>query len=219
MSFENLLEASKKYYPNIQIKFKNESKLMKLIGKILFFNKNFMSTYTTTIDSTIYFINKEELIEKPIPSMIVFLHELTHIYDSKKDGKLLFKFLYLFPQILILLFFPLLLISWKLSLLALIFALPFPAIFRKKYELKAYKVSLYCSKYICDKYNFDSDTYLINLKKDYIEKFTGSYYYFMWNFKNNIEMELTDAIDKINNNQKPFEDPIFNIIDDLLINC
>ena len=55
MSLENVIQAAKKYYPELKVEFKDESKFMKFLGVLLFFNKEFMSNYSTTIGNTVYF--------------------------------------------------------------------------------------------------------------------------------------------------------------------
>jgi len=74
---------------NYRIVKKSDSKLMKLIGFILRpFNKRFMTSYTTTIGSTIY---------SPTGTVDARLlaHELVHVRQWKKWG-LWFSFSYLF---------------------------------------------------------------------------------------------------------------------------
>jgi ABC-type multidrug transport system fused ATPase/permease subunit len=143
MSFQNTVQASQKYFPHLQIKYKDQSFLMKLIGKLLFFNKTFMTDYTTTLGDTIYFPNEAFVKVRSISSTVILLHEIVHIKDSHKLTKLLFSLLYACPQILLLFFIPMLFISWKFALLFLLFALPIPAFFRMYFEKRAYLSSLY----------------------------------------------------------------------------
>src|SRR4030043_385107 len=110
MSFQTLVQSAQTHFPNLKIKYKDESLLMKILGKLMFFNKGFMTSYTTTIGSTIYFPNSNFVKARPISSSVILLHELVHLYDNSKFTAPLFSFLYLFPQILVLLFFPLLFI-------------------------------------------------------------------------------------------------------------
>lgn len=67
---------------------KSQSKFMKLLSYLLFFNKDFMSGYITTVGRTIYaprgFIDK-----------ITLAHELVHVADYNKYG-ILFYLSYLF---------------------------------------------------------------------------------------------------------------------------
>jgi hypothetical protein len=144
---------------------------------------------------------------------IVLLHELVHIYDAKKLNKFLFGFLYLLPISLIILVLPLFLISWKLALpLILLSLLPLPAYFRMYFEKRAYISSLYVRKLISNNLNFDPE--LEKHKDFYLNQFKTSAYYFMWTF--NLNKEFDQAIIKINNNERPYQDPeLFNILEDL----
>src|SRR5690606_9146614 len=126
----------------LKIKFKNESFLMKIISLILFFNKDFSNLYITTIGNTCYFPNREFLEKHIKASLITICHEYVHANDNEKNK--LFPFLYLFPQILA----PFMLVfgfySWILALILFtIFLLPIPSYFRKIYELRGYKMSLF----------------------------------------------------------------------------
>ena len=212
--FNNLVEKSKEFFPGLEVKYKTESSFMKLIGKILFFNSTFMTSYTTTIGSTIYFPNREFVNNKEVSSSIIFLHELVHIHDAKKISKPLFTFLYLFPQILALLFFPMLFVSWKLALLFLICAAPLPAYFRMKFEKRAYLVSLYVTDKLSKKYNFTAN--LDVQKVHLLEQFSTSAYYYMWVFKN-LNKDFDDGISLIKLGKRPYEDPVFDMLDKLLV--
>lgn len=213
MSFQNLIQSAKIYFPDLQIKYKKDNFLMKILGKILFFNPEFMSSYTTTIGHNVYYPNKSFVKTRPVSASIILLHEISHMYDSKKIGKLLFILSYLFPQILSLLFIPLLFISWKIALPFLLLSAPLPAIFRMYYEKRAYISSLYVMYVLGKKMKFDPK--LEERKQNFIKQFIGSYYYFMWPFSN-INQEFDNAMAKIQSDQHPFKDNLFDILDQLL---
>lgn len=212
MLFNKLIDNSKKYFPNLKIKYKNESMFMKFLGFLLFFNKNFMTEYITTIGSTIYFPSRSKIDEKPTSAMIVLLHELIHIYDSNRF-KFMFGFLYLFPQILAPFSLLLLLVSWKLALpLFIILLLPLPAYFRMYFEKRAYLASLYIIKSLGAKLKFSS---LLKTQKEYfLRQFKESAYYYMWIF--DMTPQFDEAMAKIQSGKRPYEDPVFDIIDDLI---
>lgn len=213
MSFETTVEEARKYFPDLQVKYKDESLFIKFLGTLLFFNKDFMTSYTTTIGSTIYFPNRDFVKLRDNSSTVILLHELVHVKDSNKIGKLLFSSLYLSPQILALLCLPLLLVSWKISLLFLLFALPFPSYYRMHFEKRAYLSSLYVTKLLADKKGFEA-----NLDKHsafFINQFKGSYYYFMWPFSN-IDKEFADAVVLINDGKRPYDDVVFELLDALV---
>jgi hypothetical protein len=213
MSFQTAVQASQKYFPNLQIKYKDQSFLMKAIGKVLFFNKTFMTNYTTTLGDTIYFPNEAFVKVRGVSSTVILLHEIVHIKDSHKLSKLLFSFLYACPQILVLLMIPLLFISWKFALLALLFALPIPALFRMYFEKRAYISSLYALQQLSIKMNFNP--YLDKQKEYFLSQFKNSYYYYMWPF-DNIRKDFDDALVKIRAGQRPYNDSVFDILDDLI---
>ena len=215
MSFQSTVQCAQTHFPNLKIKFKNESLLMKIIGKLLFFNKGFMTDYTTTIGSTVYFPSQAFLASRGTSSIVILLHELVHINDANKLNPFIFSFLYLFPQLLVLTFFPLLFISFKLALLSLIFILPIPAYFRMYFEKRAYMTSLYSLYRLGKKMNFNP--LLETQKKYFIEQFKGLTYYFMWPFKS-IETKIDEALVKITNNERPFEDNVFDILDNIIDN-
>lgn len=210
MLMDNLLKDIKKDFPEINIKFKNKSLFMKIVDKILFFNKDFMSSFTTTIGSNIYFPSEEYVKNSPITAIVILLHEIVHIYDSNKTNKFLFGFLYLFPQILALLAIPLFFVSWKIAIFFLLFLLPFPAYFRMKAEKRAYASSLYVIHQLSLKKNFKIE--LNKQKENYISYFKKNDYYFMWLFSS-IDTNFDEYLIKIENGQKPFEDDFFVLLD------
>lgn len=214
MSLIDLVQASKTYFPNLKIDYKNNSLFMKLLNKILFFNKQFANQYTTTINSTIYFPSQLFIKMRPTSSAVVILHELVHLHDAKKFSQLLFSFLYLFPQSLLIFIIPLLLISWKIALLFLIFAFPIPSYFRMYFEKRAYITSLYVLNALGNKKNIKP--MLEVQKENFINQFNSSYYYYMFPFTNYIRKDFDAALIKIKAGQRPFEDPVFDMLDNLI---
>lgn len=215
MSFQTLVESAQSHFPKLKIKYKDESLLMKILGKIMFFNKNFMTSYTTTVGSTVYYPNSNFVKARPISASVILLHELVHIYDSNRLTFPLFTFLYASPQLLALLFFPLLFVSWKIALFALLFAAPLPSYFRMYFEKRAYLTSLYALNAVGKKLNFNPA--LDKQRDDFLTQFKTSSYYFMWPF-GNLNKQFNDALDKIHNNERPFEDSVFDVLDELIVN-
>lgn len=215
MSFQELSTAAQKYFPALQIKYKSQSWLMRLLGKILFFNPAFMTSYTTTIGHTIYYPDQKFIKTRSISSSIILLHELVHFYDQKRVGKLTFAFSYLFPQILVPVFGLLtLIITWKIMLPLMLFcALPIPAIFRMYWERRAYLSSLYVMQLLGKRLHFNP--HLKTQEKQFIECFHGSSYYFMWPF-HDINEEFDQVVDKTRIAQRPFNDPVFDMLEELV---
>jgi hypothetical protein len=211
--FDDVSTRAIQVYPNVQIKYKNESVLMKTLGVILFFNPQFMD-YITTIGTTIYYPTREFVRDAPISSTIDLLHELVHVRDAQNENKILFGLLYLLPQLLVLLGLPLLFIfGWKIALFSLIFLAPLPAYFRMKDEKKAYTISMY----VVNKLN--QHGYSINLdvqKQFFVSQFKGSSYYFMWPFKS-IDIYFDKVANQLKAGQRPeYEAALFNITDKIL---
>lgn len=214
MSFQSLIQSAQKHFPKLQIKYKDKSLLMKTIGKILFFNKSFMTGFSTTLGSTVYFPSENYIKLRSVSSSAVFLHELVHVKDAQKISGPIFGLLYLFPQILALFCLPLFLLSWKIALpLLVIFMLPIPAFFRMKFEKKAYEASLYALHHIGLKLSFDPK--LERQASRFEAHFKSSKYYFMWPFSN-IKKDFEAAIIVIRCGQRPYKDSIFDIIDELI---
>jgi hypothetical protein len=116
---------------------------------------------------------------------------------------------------LTLLVLPLLLISWKIALPFLIFAAPLPAYFRMRFEKKAYLTSLYAIKRLSNTLEF-----LPLLKTQeafFINQFTSSAYYWTWPFAGQLKKDFDAAVEKINAGQRPFDDDIFDVLDQLML--
>lgn len=214
MDIFEFINVCKTHFPTLKIKYKDESLLMKILSYLMFFNNKFMTEYITTIGSTVYFPSRSKISLKPTSSAIILLHELVHIYDANKISTILFSFLYLFPQILAPFSLLLFLINWKIAVPAFIlFCLPLPAYFRMYYEKRAYLTSLYAIKTLSVKLKFPS---LLQTQKEYfLRQFNTAAYYYMWIFKG-IRKDFDEAIEKINNGQRPFEGKILNILDELM---
>lgn len=214
MISDKVLKKAKEFFPDLEIRYKDESTLMKILGKVLFFNKSFMTNFTTTLGSKVYFPNKKFVDLRPLSSLVVLLHELVHVNDSKKWTQVLFSFLYMFPLALAVVFLPLLLVSWKIFLPLLVLSLlPLPAYFRMIFEKRAYLVSLYVLHQLSVKKEFNTN--LDTAAASYLENFKDSSYYFMWPFKS-LEKDFADAVVKVKAGQKPYEDPVFEMIDKVL---
>lgn len=175
MSFDELVAKAQTYFPNLQIKYKDQDPLMRILGKLMFFNPAFMTSFVTTIGETIYFPNKESTTR--LSAKEIFIHECTHIYDEKRVGSLVFKLSYLFPQILALpMLLLLFLLPWQIVLpLALLCLLPWPAPFRASFERRAYFVSMRAGYEL-----FGIDPGFSG--SHYAENFKNSSYYWMMPF-------------------------------------
>lgn len=192
--------------PKLRLAYKDESLLMKLIGKILFFNPKFMTGYITTLGNTIYFPSRANLELDDVSPMLVICHEFQHIQDSKRLTQPVYSFVYLFPQILALLALiaiPLaFLVAWQyalIPLLALLCLLPIPAYGRMKLEFRGYSMSLFAlSEYL--RGTGQESAYITGVLSERANmydkyQFKGAGYYFMWPF--GVRKELGKVIEQI----------------------
>lgn len=191
--FQNFESRMHTYY-NFVIKYKNESLFMKIIGLLLFFNKDFMTKYITTIGNTIYFPNEQFIKENELNSISILAHEIVHLQQSKKYGNFLYSLLYLFPQCLFILALLAPISNWFLLFLVCLFPLPAP--WRAKFEEEGYTMSLFVIdvelKAFRNKQEYIHNT-LIKTAEN-IDKifFRGSAYWFMWPFGSNLLEKVED---------------------------
>lgn len=161
---------------------------MLILSKVLFFNKKFMTHYTTTVGNKVYvpdlsFLNDED------NAFTVLAHEYVHMCDDRRYG-LLYKLIYLLPQAFALLS---LLAFWNINWLwCLLFLLPIPSIGRTWLEYRGYSMSIACYYFLYD------------VKPDvnwYLDYFTSSMYYWMCPFRSYIASKLNNSLNNIVNNR------------------
>lgn len=85
--------------PSFKVGFKDESRLMKLLGFLSApFNPEFMTRFTTTLGTSVYFPTRE-FYEKDVDhSFRTLTHEYVHLWDKRENKT--FDLTYVFPQIL-----------------------------------------------------------------------------------------------------------------------
>lgn len=207
---QDFITYAQRYCPKFNVKFKDKSLFMKLLSYLLFFNKEFMTNYITTIGYTVYVPNEADYIANPEKYNEILTHEFVHMMDYKK-WNILFSISYLLPQfftVFCLLSFLAIGHSlwWLLCLSFLIFAAPLPAYFRSYWELRGYTMSAAYNKLA---YNYAPTP------NDYLDRFTDSGYYFMWPFKKNMMNRLKSMFDKIDDGSI-FNDEPYKIVNDYL---
>ncbi|MCK9567833.1 DUF4157 domain-containing protein [Candidatus Pacearchaeota archaeon] len=196
-TFEN--EMHKHY--SFDIKYKNKSLFMKLLGFLLFFNKGFMTKYITTIGSTIYFTSEDFVNSQNQSAISVLAHELVHIQQAKRYGKVLFSILYLFPQCLAV--FALLAPISLWFLLFLLCLAPLPAPWRTKFEVGGYTMSLFVlnEQLIFFQNSPDKIYEILCEESDKINRiyFVGPSYWFMWPFGVSYQLQnnIVDILDGV----------------------
>jgi hypothetical protein len=213
LMLEELEEKIKTRVPGFEIRFKDKSKFMRFISKILFFNNKFMSRYITTIFDKVYWPNKKRFKQNPVGSFLTLAHEYVHIMDWKRHP-ILFVLGYLFPQVLSLpgivfvlfsfIIIPLMLFSivspyWLFSLLTLIFLAPIPSYFRTKYELKGYSMSIKAREWLFG----SADKRKIRRSAD---QFTGPAYYWMSRVDVYSDLKSINEVKLINGPNPAFKD-------------
>ena len=211
MAFPDLLLKAQTYFPNLQVKYKDQSSFMKLLGKLLFFNKSFMTDFVTTVGSTIYLPN--EAYTQTQAGTETFIHETVHLYDEKRLS-ILYQLSYVLPQLLFIPSIAIFFLSWKLAIpVMLFFLLPLPAPWRTYFEQRAYSVQLYVRKQIWN----DSLEDLNGSADAYNAFFIGSTYYFMWPFGKDSALRQVAGI--VSSGNDPLNDHDLMTMVDVLIDA
>lgn len=210
MSYNALVAKAQTYFPNLQIKYKDQSTLMKVIGKIMFFNPQFMTDYVTTLGNTVYLPNEQYIVNKPEASINVFIHECTHMYDEKRLG-FLYQLAYIFPQILSLVCFLLMfIVTWKIMLpFGLLMLAPLPAPWRAYFEKRAYFVQMYAGTQL-----WDADP--VAFGDTYAQWFRTGDYYWMWLFEQNSSFAQEAANIKAGKPACSSEPALYKQVNDLI---
>ena len=175
-AYEKFLLDVKNEFPDFVIKQKETSVLMKFIdaglriitlGKM----KTFMTGFVTTIGAKVY-VPQNWSNSTASSKLEVIRHELIHMRQARKYGRLWFSILYLF--------------------------LPFPLVFsyyRKKFEQEAYEESLRAL------YEYHGQkAFTDKLKSGIVAHFTTSQYFWMWPWRKSVEKWYDDFISKLTNN-------------------
>lgn len=155
--------------PNFDVVPKSESRLQRIVGKLMFFNRDYMTRFTTTLYPKVY-LGADSVGRDDRAFAALLAHEFVHLYDQKRS-LIGFPVSYLFPQVLAL---GAVGAFWHLWCLAFLLALlPLPAYWRMKAELRGYAMNcamqFWLSGYIDPDY-----------KKFVVSQFTGWNYYRMW---------------------------------------
>lgn len=182
---------------------KSDSLLMRFLGKLMFFNKKFMSRYYTTLGHTIY-VPDDFWEDDDAHTVSVLAHECMHIY-RKNNLPIVYEFIYTCPQILASLSLLALLAIWfsnwwLMALVSLVFAAPIPSPGRAYIEKEGYLMSLACAYWLWGDVHYSTYTWVI-------KQFTGANYYWMWPYKDDLDNWFRQEMSKIS--QGKFPDFIF----------
>jgi len=196
--------------PGFEMRWKDRgpgSGWQKFIGKVMFFNRGYLTGFVSTFGSRVYWTSRVDFEANPRWSFKVLAHEYVHLWDAKQT-KGWFSFSYIMPQLFVLLgllaVFAVWFSSWWLmALSALVCALPLPAYWRMKWEYRGYTMSMACNAW---KHGDVQDSTIDKL----VAHFTSGEYYFMWPFKRAMKRRLEAAVTQIHNGDvmtwgKPFQ--------------
>ena len=188
--FDALLADIQREMPDFEIRFKDESRLMRAIGFVLsLFNPKFMTHYTTTVGRKCYFPNRAFLATWPWRTVS---HESIHGRDDRDHWY--FKVTYL-PLLLA----PLALAAvgavwWFPMIFALAFLvtlIPFPAPGRRHWERRAYLMSICCDVITNGADYVRQIPYVVYMSDMYC---TGAYYWMSWS-RSATEQRVRDDVE------------------------
>jgi hypothetical protein len=200
--FDKGVQFVKEHFPKLRIKFKNESWTSKVIAAVVWiFNRRYLADFTTVRGNSIYFPNRAFVEESPRRAFKILMHEFVHMWDAR-ESPFWFRVAYGFPQILFLLFLPLLIIAlcipagdpgtpkWVtvavLAILGFVSLLPLPSPGRARAEFRGYAMSM--------AQNFWRYGSIQDETKEWVaERFTGWGYYKMWSFAADVEKRVETA--------------------------
>lgn len=189
---------------------KDESSFMRLIGKILFFNRGFMTIFITTIGQTIYW--PRDIWEDDYAVWSVLPHELTHAMDFRRMGLIPAALIYLFPQVLAVFALGAIGAIWDVRflwfLLALIFLFPWPAPGRKYMEMRGFAMSVATDMWANPTHKREEAPNWI------LDNFTGPNYYWMWPFRKHLEAQFKTWITWINDGTIDEKMPLAKVLRD-----
>lgn len=91
--------------------------------------------------------------------------------------------------------------------------LPIPGLFRMHWEKRAYLSSFYVMQLLGNRMKFNP--HLKSQEKIFLKCFHGPSYYFMWPFQD-IDKQFDQAVEKSSTAQRPFQDSVFDMLEDLV---
>jgi hypothetical protein len=181
----------------VEIEEKTTSRFMRTLGRLMFFNKTFLTGYITTIGATIYWPNLEQVFMHPDQAFDTLFHEVQHAADYRWCP-FVFVTTYLAPQI----FFALAIFAvlatvlgnwWLLWLAALLFFLPLPSVGRAVWEMRASSTSM-----ALNLWKHGEQTISEKQMDRLVERFSGPDYYYMLPSRKIVEWLVYRYLGKIN---------------------
>lgn len=208
---ERFVASIQSVTPGFKVVKKEDSRLMKFLAIILFFNKDFMSRYTTTVGSTIYM--PQAHLDVGTRSLPTLAHEAQHVWDNNRwYGHIFYAVGYVAPQVFAIgAFLSLLAIWfsnwWLLALLSLIFLAPIPAPGRMVIERRGYLMTMACVWWMGGNARVEEDGWLV-------DNFANSAYYWMWPFRKSLVRWFDSELEQIKNGNYPT--PVFKAVHEFL---
>ncbi len=172
-TMDDLMASARREFPGFELVFKADNRLMRAIDVFLKVaslgtNRDFMRSYYTTIGRTVYLPSSWELAG-PENRVVDLRHELVHMRQAARHGRILFSFLYLF--------FPLPVgLAW----------------FRAKFEKEAYEETLRAKAEI-----FGAMAVAESDPERIVRQFTTSRYLWMWPFKKSVQKWYQRTLEKV----------------------
>jgi hypothetical protein len=173
------------HFPDAELRFKDKSWFMRILGILLFFNPSFMTKFTTVIGNTVYVPTGKWVEDNPMRALFVLTHEFVHMWD-RNLSKLLYRYDfyslgYLALQIAGLLslfsFLGFVSLWFLLFLVALVFLAPWPSPWRTSIEANGYAMTMYIRFLTIDpQYNKEEGAEYL-AKKHFASK---QYYWMSW---------------------------------------
>lgn len=210
---QKLVTLAKELIPGFALRYKTDSKLMRVLGTLSKpFNPEFLAKYTTTLGTTAYVPSKEALLAEPDVYFGILAHELVHMREQRDTGAVWYFIKYASPQILAVLALGAVGAVWSpwfwLALLWLLALLPVPSPGRANIELNGYTMSMAVDFWRTGSVGAD--------ELDWIAfQFTQAPYYYMWPFKYDLMSELR-ARAKLVRTHKVLTDSLFRAVFDIV---
>lgn len=170
---DQLIEETKREFPDFKIVRKSDSTLMKAINVFLLIvtfgmQRTFMTAFTTTLGTTVYITDAWDTWGE-ITRVMLLRHERVHMRQARRYTRPLFSLLYLFV------FFPIGL-----------------AYFRMKFEKEAYEETIAAAIEYRGKAAVVDDDF----REKIIGHFTSAEYVWMWPFRKGLERWYDGAVKK-----------------------
>jgi hypothetical protein len=192
--FESMVVMIQKDIPGFRIAYKDESIFMKQLGSVIsMFCPTFMTNFTTTIGTTVYFPSYESVARDYKAAWKTLAHEYVHAWDYARNP-VCFALRYIMPQALtvavLLATFAWVNLWWLVALLALVAIGPWPSRGRTEIELRGYSMTIAVDVWTGGDVSPSTVNWITKV-------FIGWDYYRMASDANEIHERLTKAVDRL----------------------